>query len=109
MEYTDCLIGMHRYSLADQLFRSASSIGANVAEAQSSESAADFIHKMKIADKECRETAYWLTLCQYGRLPESSHLSQMQNEISRLLGAIIYRSKTKRQKGSDNNIFEPYD
>jgi four helix bundle protein len=38
--------------MAFQIFRSGTSIGANIKEAQNAESKADFIHKMKIAAKE---------------------------------------------------------
>ncbi len=48
--------------LAKQLLRSATSIGANVEEAQAGQSRSDFIHKMAIALKEARETNYWLRL-----------------------------------------------
>ncbi|MFN8338858.1 MAG: four helix bundle protein [Saprospiraceae bacterium] len=51
-----------KYNLANQLFRSGTSIGANIREAQSAESKADFIYKVKIADKEANETEYWLLL-----------------------------------------------
>ena len=44
--------------LAHQLIRSGTSIGASIAEAQSAESMTDFMHKMKIADKEANETLY---------------------------------------------------
>ncbi len=50
--------------MASQLFKSGTSIGANVREAQNSESTADFIHKFKIAAKEADETQYWLELCE---------------------------------------------
>src|SRR6266446_937257 len=46
----------------EQLVSSATSIGANVAEARSAQSRADFISKMEIALKEARETDYWLTV-----------------------------------------------
>ena len=65
LEYCDKLMSSHHYTIANQLSRSATSIGANVAEAQSSESASDFIHKMKIAQKEAHETEYWLKLCKF--------------------------------------------
>lgn len=51
-----------KYNLANQLFRSGTSIGANVREAQGCESKADFVHRMKIAYKEAEETSYWLEL-----------------------------------------------
>lgn len=51
----------HR-SLVNQLERSATSIGANVREANYAQSRADFIAKFQIALKECYETEYWLEL-----------------------------------------------
>lgn len=48
--------------LANQLLRSATSIGANLHEAQYAQSTKDFISKFEIAQKECYETEYWLEL-----------------------------------------------
>ncbi len=45
-----------------QLIRSGTSVGANYREACEAESAKDFVHKIKIAKKESRETEYWLKL-----------------------------------------------
>ena len=64
IRYTEKLEDLRKYVLARQLLKSGTSIGANSNEAQSAESRADFIHKLKIADKEVRETRYWLSLCQ---------------------------------------------
>lgn len=50
------------YSLVNQLERSATSIGANIREANYAQSKSDFIAKLQIALKECFETAYWLEL-----------------------------------------------
>ena len=38
----------NRFEMASQIFRSGTSIGANIREAQNAESKADFIHKFKI-------------------------------------------------------------
>ena len=62
IRFTEDLETLRKYNLANQLFRSGTSIGANIREAQSAESKADFIHKVKIADKEANETEYWLLL-----------------------------------------------
>ena len=48
--------------LVNQLLRSATSIGANLHEAQYAQSKNDFISKLEIAQKECYETEYWLEL-----------------------------------------------
>ena len=50
------------YSLVNQLERSATSIGANIREANYAHGKADFISKLQIALKECYETEYWLEL-----------------------------------------------
>ena len=50
------------YSLVNQMERSATSIGANIHEANYAQSRADFIAKLQIALKECYETEYWLEL-----------------------------------------------
>ncbi|MCX6199569.1 MAG: four helix bundle protein, partial [Bacteroidetes bacterium] len=48
IEYSELLEVKRRFNIANQLFRSGTSIGANVREAQNAESKADFIHKIKI-------------------------------------------------------------
>src|SRR3954469_13512995 len=65
IKYCDLLFQRRKFVLSNQLLKSATSIGANIMEAQNSESKADFIHKMKIAAKEAGETQYWLLLCHY--------------------------------------------
>jgi four helix bundle protein len=50
------------YSLVNQLERSATSIGANIHEANYAHGKPDFIAKLQIALKECYETEYWLEL-----------------------------------------------
>ena len=48
--------------LVNQIIRSATSIGANVHEANYASSKADFINKFHIALKECVETEYWIEM-----------------------------------------------
>ena len=48
--------------IARQLTRAATATGANYAEARGAESRQDFVHKLRIADKETRESEYWLGL-----------------------------------------------
>ena len=52
----------HENVMSKQVLRSGTSIGANIREANSAQSKADFISKMAIALKECDETGYWLEL-----------------------------------------------
>lgn len=87
--------GVNR-ALCNQLIRSGTSIGANVEEAQSGQSRADFVSKMQIACKEARETHYWLRLLASAQIiPESdlTPLVQEANEIVAILTAIVKRTK----------------
>ncbi len=52
------------YAIVNQLERSATSIGANIREANYAHSKPDFIAKLQISLKECYETEYWLELMQ---------------------------------------------
>ncbi len=54
------LIKLREYSIADQLKRSCTSIGANIGEAIYAESKRDFIHKLHISIKECSESIFWI-------------------------------------------------
>lgn len=94
IKYTEFLEQIKKYNLANQLFRSATSIGANVNEAQSCESRSDFIHKMKIAAKEAEETRYWLSLClKSASYPEPTGLPEKLQIIIKILNKIIVSSK----------------
>ena len=52
------------FTMSKQVFRSGTSIGANIHEAIQGQSRADFVSKMSIALKEASETSYWLVLLQ---------------------------------------------
>lgn len=92
--------GMGR-TLAKQLLRSGTSIGANVEEGQAGQSRADFANKYAIALKEARETIYWLRLLnESGECGEfkSEKLEREANEIAKVLGAIIVNTKKSSKR-----------
>ena len=96
IKYCEVLEQGKKYVIARQLLRSATSIGANVFEAQNAESKADFIHKMKIAAKEASETFYWLILCERSATYQfDKRLKENLDEIIRILSKIISSSKGK--------------
>ena len=73
------------------------SIGANVREAQSAESRADFIHKLKISAKECEETKYWLMLCNASEnYPKCFDLINFCDELGMILTKIISSARRGR-------------
>jgi len=92
--FTEILEAKKKFNMSNQLFKSGTSIGANVCEAQGAESKNDFKHKCKIAYKEAEETEYWLKLCEHAEnYPfEQSMLEDVQS-IMRILGKIISSTK----------------
>ncbi|MGE5679374.1 MAG: four helix bundle protein [Bacillota bacterium] len=86
------------FVLSKQLMRAGTSIGSNVREALNAESRSDFIHKMKIAQKECDETLYWLELLSQTNYIDPNVISiQKQNasELLKILKSIILTTKQK--------------
>lgn len=96
MAFTAVLKERGAQDLARQLFRSGTSIGANVREAQGAESRSDFAHKLKIAFKEAEETEYWLLLCARSKnYPNPGELEATILSIKRILSKIISSTKNK--------------
>jgi len=108
IDYCEQLESHKKYVISRQLLKSGTSIGANISEAQSPESNYDFIHKLKIADKETRETVYWLKLCQRSdNYPFDEKLLNQVKEIEKLLSKIISSAKKKNRglRGFLFNLF----
>jgi len=82
--------------LADQLMRSATSIGANIIEAKASGSRRDYIHFFHIALKSANETEYWLKLveetCLHLASKAGGYSAEVQ-EIGKVIGAGILTMK----------------
>ncbi|WP_034887285.1 four helix bundle protein [Gillisia sp. Hel_I_29] len=97
ISFTEELRSSKKFEMASQLFKSGTSIGANVREAQNSESSADFIHKFKIAAKEADKTQYWLELCEKSRfLPQPNpQLIIDLNIIMKIISKIISSAKKR--------------
>ena len=78
--------------------RSGTSIGSNVQASIGGQSEKDFLHKISIAYKEARETAYWLRLLketEYINQDEFSSLFVDSDEICKILGSIQIAIKKK--------------
>ncbi len=85
-------------TIAKQLLRSATSIGANINEAVYGNSKADFISKLHISLKETGESIYWLTLLKRTNLIEYSfdELLSLAEEIKRMLIASLNTAKENK-------------
>ena len=82
-------------TIAKQLLRSATSVGANINEAVYGNSKADFISKLHISLKETGESIYWLTLLKRTNLIEYNfnELLSLAEEIKRMLIASLNTAK----------------
>jgi len=72
------------FSIADQILRSGTSIGANLAEAKFAASRKDFLNKCKISLKECSETMFWLELLFRSDIAEESQMTSMLDDCHEL-------------------------
>lgn len=82
--------------LISQIVRSATSIGANYCEANEGSSKKDFANKVSIANKEAKETRYWLRMMAH-TVPEAKdrawELWREAQELNLILAAIIRKVK----------------
>ena len=84
--------------IASQLVRSGTSAAPNYGEAQSAESRRDFLHKMKVALKELRETLIWLKIIERKKLFESAKTADIVTECDELISIFVTSVKTAEAK-----------
>ena len=84
--------------LVIQIIRSATSVGANYAEANNGSSRADFKNKLYISKKEAAETVYWLRVLK--ELIPQEDLTELFNEATALY--LILQKATNTMKAQDN-------
>ncbi len=87
-------------TLARQLLRCGTSIGANLEEAHGSQSKADFAAKIAIACKEARETHYWLRLLAASEVVNQDRLHNLTDESSQLIAILTTIAKKRRRPGA---------
>lgn len=85
--------------VAKQILRSATSVGANIIEAQAASSKRDFINFLHHALKSANETKYWLGLLRDGQKIDREYASKLLEEaieLSRMLGSSLLVLKGKK-------------
>jgi len=75
--------------MSKQLYRSGTSVGANIAESLYAQSDADYVNKLKIALKEASETKYWLELLYESEYIAKSEFDSLINDNNIILGTIV--------------------
>jgi len=87
----------NEFIVSKQLLRCGTSIGANVEEAIAGQSMKDFVNKLSIANKEARETKYWLRLLDKSELTKIE-VEEYLIEIEHIINIITKIIKTSKEK-----------
>lgn len=88
------------FVISKQLLRCGTSIGANVNEAIAAQSKKDFISKMSIANKEARETNYWIKLLIATDFldKKEDYVKTIQNDIEEIIKILTSIVKTSQER-----------
>jgi len=86
------------FVLSNQLLRSGTSIGANIAESKFAASKNDFISKLQIALKECSETEYWLRLLYSTNYINNKEYQSIISDCSELMKLLIAITRSVKKK-----------
>ena len=85
------------YVMSKQLFRSGTSIGANVYEGRNAQSRADFTTKMNIALKEATESGYWIDLLHDTDYISDSEFESINADCRRIIAVLTKIVKASKQ------------
>ncbi|MBK8504862.1 MAG: four helix bundle protein [Saprospiraceae bacterium] len=87
------------YEDGKQVIRSSGSIGANYIEANEKLGEKDFLHRLRIARKEAKETSYWLNIIKnvgdYSEESEVALLVRESEQLRKILSSIISKHGKK--------------
>ena len=86
------------FVISKQIYRSGTSIGANVRESKHAQSDADFLSKMSIAYKEADETDYWMNLLHDNGYLNDDQFKSLSHDIQRILKILTSIVKTMNAK-----------
>lgn len=85
--------------VAGQILRSGTSPAPNYGEALAAESQADFVHKLKIALKELRETEIWIKIIARAKMVSSANkLNPLLSETDELSAILFTGIQTAKQR-----------
>ena len=88
--------------ICSQILRSGTSSAPNYSEAQSAESKADFVHKLKVALKELRETETWQKIIVRAKLIEIVQmLVPLLQETDELISILFKSIETAKRNSND--------
>ena len=85
------------YIMSKQLFRSGTSIGANIHEGVQAQSKADFVSKLGIALKEASETSYWLVVLNKAKYIDERLYYSLKTDVDEIIRILVASIKTTKK------------
>ena len=87
----------NEYIMSKQMFRSGTSIGANIHEGVQAQSKADFINKLGIALKEASETSYWLVILNRASYLDEKLYISLKSDLDAIIRILVVSIKTSKK------------
>ena len=90
---------MQAQEISRQLFRSATSVGANIAEGHGRHQGTEYIHYLIIAQGSANETEHWLQTardCELGLNEKIDEVLKLNNEVVRMITSTINTIRAKQ-------------
>ncbi len=90
---------MQAQEISRQLFRSATSVGANIAEGHGRHQGTEYVHYLIIAQGSANETEHWLHTaqdCELGSSGQIDEILSLNNEVIRMITSTIGTIRTKQ-------------
>ncbi|MBR6292276.1 MAG: four helix bundle protein [Bacteroidales bacterium] len=92
----------NEYVMSKQVYRSGTSVGANIRESRNAQSTADFINKLNIALKEADETQFWIELLFRTQFINETEYTSINDDINEIISILTASIKTNKKKISNN-------
>lgn len=94
--------------ISKQIFRSGTSIGANVSESNNAQSKSDFENKLNIALKEADETAYWLRILKRTDYLTKEEFDSIYSDVTEIIAILIASIRTSRGENPKKMVIVPH-
>ena len=88
----------HEKMMSKQIYRSGTSIGANIAESRFAQSTPDYISKLSIALKEANETDYWIENLYKGQYINEKEYESIHHDVDEISKLLVSSIKTCKKK-----------
>ena len=88
----------HEKMMSKQIYRSGTSIGANIAESRFAQSTPDYISKLSIALKEANETDYWIENLYKGQYINEKEYESIHHDVDEIIKLLVSSIKTCKKK-----------